>query len=123
MQACSGEPRGYPPAVRLGPINPGKYGPFPHSLGAGCHWYRIRQEQPRSKGLAKPRLESDSGRPGGESTRPPSTRRHGSVSRNQDPSASPALSPPSDLGSPLLFSFANASTAPAGVRQADTPSP
>lgn len=64
MQAYRGEPRGYPPAVRLGPINPGKDGPFPHSLGAGCHWYRIRQEQPRSKGLAKPRLESDSGRPG-----------------------------------------------------------
>lgn len=117
MQAYRGEPRGYPPAVRLGPINPGKDGPFPHSLGAGCHWYRIRQEQPRSKGLAKPRLESDSGL---ESTRPPTTRRHGSVSRNQDPSASPALSPPSDLGSPLLFSFANASTAPARVRQADT---
>ena len=64
MQACRGEHRGYPPAVRPGPINPGKDGPFPHSLGAGRHWYRIRQEQPRSKGLAKPRLESDSGRPG-----------------------------------------------------------
>lgn len=64
MQAYKGWHRGYPPAVRPGPINPGEDGPFPHSLGGGHHWYRIWQEQPRSKGLAKPHLESDSGRPG-----------------------------------------------------------
>lgn len=93
MQAYKGWHRGYLPAVRPGPINPGKDGPFPHSLGGGHHWYRIWQEQPRSKGLAKPHLESGSGRPREEAQgRPPPGGT--ALSQNQDPSASPALSPP-----------------------------